>query len=309
MDQQKRIRIILITGPTGSGKTETAIGLAKEFNGEIISADSMQIYRFMDIGTAKPTKEQQEAVKHHLIDVVNPDESFNAAIFMNLAAEAIVELELKKKVIFLVGGAGLYIKALLGGLFQGPGADENIRNFYRMELKKHGKGYLYEKLKEKDQKAAAAIDKNDIARIIRALEVIEQCGDSIVNKQSNHKFGENRYDCLKIGIFMERDRLYERIDQRVEAMIMKGFIEEVQCLLAKGYNDSLKPMQSLGYKHIVNYIKGSYTLDEAIRIMKRDTRHYSKRQMTWFGADKGINWISITDKDTIKRKIETFLYF
>jgi tRNA dimethylallyltransferase len=300
-------RLIAIVGPTGAGKTEMVIKLAREWNGEVISADSMQVYRMMDIGTAKPTAEERSAVKHHLIDVVNPDEQFNAAMFIGMAGGIIATLHVEKKPIFIVGGTGLYIKTLLGGLFRGPGADAGIRKFYRGELDRHGKEYLYGKLKEKDGLAAARIDANDVVRIIRALEVLELSGESIVGKQTTHGFGDNRYECFKIGLMIDRDHLYARIDDRTDEMIRIGFADEVKNLLEKGYHENLKPMQSLGYRHMVNYIKGAYPLDEAIRMMKRDTRHYSKRQMTWFGADTDIKWISPLEMDNARMQIESFL--
>jgi tRNA dimethylallyltransferase len=300
-------RLIAIVGPTGVGKTETAIKLASEWNGEIVSADSMQVYRMMDIGTAKPSLEERAIIRHHLIDVVDPDEPFNAAMFIRMAGEIITALHSRGKPIFLVGGTGLYIKALLGGLFKGPGADKGIREFYRQALEYHGKAYLYSKLKEKDEQAAVRIDANDTVRIIRALEVVELSGESIVRKQTTHGFGDTPYDCLKIGLRLERNPLYVRIDQRTDKMIRAGFIEEVERLLDRGYDERLKPMQALGYKHMVRCIKGTHQLDEAIRLMKRDTRHYAKRQMTWFAADREVEWVSPHDTNVARQRIESFL--
>ena len=303
----KKPRLIVILGPTAVGKTAAAIALARESGGEIISADSMQVYRFLDIGTAKPTLEEQSLVKHHLIDVINPDEQFNAAMFIRLAEVIIGKLIDTGKPIFVVGGTGLYIKALLGGLFEGPDADEDLRGLYRQELKQFGKTYLYEKLKEKDGQAAAQIDRNDIPRIIRALEVLELSGLSIVEKQKAHHFGDKPYDFIKIGLMMERAELYERIDQRTEKMIEDGLVDEVEGLFSMGYHGSLKPMQALGYKHIARLIKGSYNLADAIRMIKRDTRHFAKRQMTWFGADRQIEWFAPSDLDAVRRRIDHFL--
>jgi tRNA dimethylallyltransferase len=300
-------RLIVILGPTAVGKTTAAIALARESGGEIVSADSMQVYRLLDIGTAKPTLEEQSLVKHHVIDVVNPDEQFNAATFIKLAERTIGRLNETGKPIFVVGGTGLYIKALLGGLFEGPDADEDLRKLYRQELKQFGNTYLYEKLKEKDEQAAAQIDRNDIPRIIRALEVLELCGISIVDKQKAHHFGDNLYDFVKIGLMVERTELYKRIDQRTEKMIDVGLVDEVERLLAMGYHGNLKPMQALGYKHIARLIKGSLNLADAIRMIKRDTRHFAKRQMTWFGRDGEIAWFAPSDIDAIRRKIDHFL--
>jgi len=300
-------RLMVIVGPTAVGKTKAAVQLAREWNGEIISADSMQVYRFMDIGTAKPTAEERSLIKHHLIGVVNPDEQFNAAMFIELARGIIEELHGRRKNVFVVGGTGLYVKALLGGLFKGPDADEDLRKLYREELKHFGKTYLYEKLKEKDEQAAALIDKNDTVRIIRALEVLELCGESIVEKQKAHRFDDNMYDCKKIGLTLERSQLYARIDQRTEKMIREGLIDEVKRLLSMGYHENLKPMQALGYKHIVRHLKGKSGLEDTIRLIKRDTRYFAKRQMTWFNADKEIAWFNPSDIDAIREQIGRFL--
>ena len=300
-------RLIAIVGPTGVGKTEMAVKLASGWHGEIISADSMQVYRMMDIGTAKPSLEERAVVRHHLIDIVDPDEPFNAAVFIRMAGEIIAALHAEKKPVFVVGGTGLYIKALFGGLFKGPGADKRIRDFYRQELQCHGKAYLYGKLKEKDEQAAVRIDANDTVRIIRALEVLELSGESIVKKQKTHDFGDVPYESLKIGLKLERETLYDRIDGRTDGMIREGLMEEVEGLLERGYHENLKPMQSLGYKHMVSCIKGIHPLEEGIRMMKRDTRHYAKRQMTWFGADKEIEWISPSEAGVAMRRIESFL--
>jgi tRNA dimethylallyltransferase len=302
-----RPRLIVIVGPTAVGKTEVAIRLASEWGGEIISADSMQVYRFMDIGTAKPTAEEQSVLPHHLIDVVDPDEQFNAAMFVELARGIIGQLHSRRKPIFVVGGTGLYVKALLGGLFKGPDADEDLRKLYKEELKHFGKTYLYEKLRKKDEQAAAQIDKNDAVRIIRALEVLELCGESIVERQKAHRFGDDFYDCKKMGLTLERSSLNGRIDQRTEEMMRDGLIDEVKGLLSMGYRENLKPMQALGYKHIVRHLKGKSNLEDAIRLIKRDTRHFAKRQMTWFNADKEIAWFSPSDIGAMREQIDLFL--
>jgi len=299
--------LIIITGPTSVGKTAMAIHLADECNGEIINADSMQVYRMMDIGTAKPSLEERAIVKHHLIDVIDPDGSFNAAMFEKMAGDVIRKLQNENKTVFVVGGTGLYIKTLLGGIFDGPGSDENLRDYYRQELKRHGKAHLYNTLKEKDAAAAARIDKNDAVRMIRALEVLELSGHSIVSMQKIHGFSDRKYEYIKLGLFLDRDRLYGRIDRRVDRMIREGFIEEVRNLLDLGYHENLKSMRSLGYKHMANFIKGLCPLEEAVRLMKRDTKHYGKRQMTWFGADKEIEWISPDDIDAARLRISKFL--
>ena len=299
--------LIILAGPTGVGKTELAIQLATAFGGEIISADAMQVYRFMDIGTAKPTMPQRSKVNHHLLDVVDPDAPFNAALFIKWAQPVIGDLYQRQKPIFVVGGTGLYIRALLGGLFDGPEADEALRASYREALSVHGKAYLYEKLKNQDEQAARRINPNDAVRIVRALEVLEISGQSIVEQHRHHHFGERCYDYLKIGLMMERQPLFDRIAQRTDQMMAEGFVEEVRHLLAMGYAGSLKPMQSLGYKHIVRYLEGLHDLPTTIQAIKRDTRHYAKRQMTWFGSDQEITWFSPEDRDRIAQTVASFL--
>lgn len=305
--ETSRPRLVVITGPTGVGKTAVALQLARNFNAEIISADSMQVYRYLDIGTAKPTREEQRQVPHHLIDCVNPDEWFNAARFRTEADLAIDKLHGQGKTVFIVGGTGLYIRVLLGGLLPGPGPDEVLRGNYKDLMALHGKDYLYEALRIRDPAAAGAIDPNDAVRIIRALEYFAATGSSITEAQGRHGFQDNRYNFIKIGIFSDRDNLLERIDKRAAAMIAAGLVEETQELLVRGYGEDLKPMQSLGYKHIFNYLKGLCSLAEAQASMARDTRKYAKRQMTWFRSEKDMIWMSPDDMPGIERHIAEFL--
>lgn len=300
-------RVILLVGPTGVGKTGLALEMAERFGGEIVSADSLQVYRGMDIGTAKPTLDERQRIPHHLIDVVDPDQPFDASRYRDLAREAIARLHREKKPVFVVGGTGLYIRALLGGLIEGPGADEALRQTLREELKRWGAPLLYEKLRKRDEKAAAQVSPRDGVRIIRALEVLEATGRSIVDHQKEHRFGEKPYEVLKIGLVLERDRLLENIGIRTDRMIAEGFVEEVRRLLAMGYDRSLKPMQSLGYRHICAYLAGERGLEETVRMIKRDTYRYAKRQMTWFSADGEIVWLSPADVDTAAERIGRFL--
>jgi tRNA dimethylallyltransferase len=300
-------RLIIIAGPTGIGKSALAMKLISEFEGEIISADSMQVYRFMDIGTAKPTVEDCARVKHHLIDIVNPDQNFSAAQFSDRARAVIDDLCLAGKRAWVVGGSGLYIKALIGGLVKGPGTSERLRDHYRTLIKEYGAEYLYEMLQEKDGEAAKRIHPNDTVRLMRALEVIEISGESIVLRQSVHRFADQPYECLKIGLMDERQRLHEKIDSRCNRMVEKGLVGEVEKLLTLGYHDNLNPMQSLGYKHMLLHVKGLASLDEALSLMKRDTRNYAKRQMTWFRGDGDMNWFRPEDADRIRAKIREFL--
>jgi tRNA dimethylallyltransferase len=302
-----RPRLIVLAGPTGVGKTELALQIAEVFGGEIISADAMQVYRFMDIGTAKPTIDQRSRIRHHLLDVVDPDEPFNAALFIEHAQTVIEELHRRCKPVFIVGGTGLYIKALLGGLFVGPRADETLRASYRAVLSAHGPAHLHEELKRKDEQAARRINPNDAVRIMRALEVLEISGQSIIAQHQQHHFNLRRYDYLKIGLTMERQALSDRIRQRTDRMMASGFVEEVRHLLAMGYAGSLKPMQSLGYRHIIRYLDGRQDLPDVVAAIVRDTRRYAKRQMTWFGSDREMVWFRPGDReDIVKSEINVY---
>jgi tRNA dimethylallyltransferase len=302
----KKMPLIIINAPTATGKTELAIGLAMEFEGEIINADSLQVYRYLDIGTAKPTIEQRNKVRHHLIDVVNPDEEFNAAIFTQMARQIIQNLAEMNKPVFVVGGTGLYIRSLLRGIIDTPAVDSKIRNYYRTLSEVQGKGYLFNLLKKRDAEAARRIKPNDTVRIIRALEVLEQSGESIISKQARHSGGESPYDTLKIGLQVDREELKIRISQRTQKMITGGFVEEVKSILARGYSKTLKPLQSLGYKQIIRYLTAECDFEEAIRLINRDTWYYAKRQMTWFSADKEIRWFNPDCYDDIKNNVNKF---
>jgi tRNA dimethylallyltransferase len=298
--------LVIIVGPTGVGKTGLALDLAEVCGGEIISADSMQVYRYMDIGTAKPTAEERGRVRHHLIDVVDPDEEFNASLFVKRSEKAIEKLHHERKRIFVVGGTGLYVRALLGGLFAGPGADHDLREFYHDICDKYGKVYLHSLLKMRDSLATERIHVNDSVRTIRALEVLESTGKSIITMQEEHGFKNNVYDYTIIGLKRERGILFERIDKRVEKMIAEGLVDEVQKLIQMGYGESLRPMQSMCYRHIVDYIKGGCDRDEAIRLVKRDTRNYAKRQLTWFKREANVIWYDPEDSYTVRKEVEKF---
>ena len=300
-------RIVVILGPTGVGKTAMALALAGRLGGEIISADSMQVYRGMDIGTAKPTPEERLLIPHHLLDVVDPDEPFDASRYCTLARGIVDCLQGEGKPVFVVGGAGLYIRALLGGLIDGPGADESLRQSLKDEGKRRGTSHLYDKLQARDPLAAQGISPHDAIRIIRAIEVLELTGRSIVNHQRDHRFLTQPYEVLKIGLMLAREELLVRIDGRAERMIAAGFVGEVKRLLDKGYDRSLKPMQSLGYRHLTAYLSGEVDLDGAIRLIKHDTRRYAKRQMTWFATDREILWLAPDDIDAAAERVGRFL--
>lgn len=298
--------LVIINSPTATGKTELAINLALEFGGEIISADSLQVYRYLDIGTAKPSQEQRNKVKHHLIDVVDPDEEFNAAFFAEQARIIIADLAKKGNPVFIVGGTGLYIRALLQGIIETPIVDENIRNYYRQLRDSHGKEYLYNLLQRRDADAARKINPNDSVRVIRALEVLEQTGESISAKQKRHSFADCPYKTYKIGLQLDRKDLKQRIIMRTEKMIADGLLDEVKSILDRGYNDKLKPLQSLGYKQIIGFLRKDYNWENALNLIKRDTWHYAKRQLTWFTADKEINWFKSDLSEEIKESVERF---
>ena len=303
----KKPKVIVICGPTGIGKTSVGIELAGKFGGEIISADSMQIYRQMDIGTAKPTPEEQAQIAHHMIDIVVPDEDYDAVQFSKQAGERIAEITNRGLIPFVVGGTGLYIKALLHGLFQTEPVDPKIRNRLKQELEQDGSSCLYGRLAQIDPDTAGRLHPNDSYRIIRALETIESSGKTISEHHQNHGFENELFNAFKIGLRRDREKLYERIDQRVDLMIQAGLVEEVKKLLAMGYSAELKSMQSIGYRHVVGFLKGSLPWAECLRTLKRDTRRFAKRQFTWFGADPQIKWHQPDRLNEIIRLTEGFV--
>lgn len=303
-----KIKIVIIAGPTASGKSDLAVELAERFNGEIVSADSMQVYRHMDVGTAKPAKEEREKIPHHMIDVANPGEQFSAARYAGEASLAIMEIHKRGKNIFVAGGTGLYIRALTRGLFKGPGSDSEIRR----ELAMLGSGsegtkYLYEKLKEIDPEAAEKIHPNNRVRLIRGLEVYYLTNKPISVFQKEHNFSEESYRTLKIGIALDRSSLYKAIDARVDTMIKAGLEQEVKNLLDMGYSPDIKAMCGLGYKEMTGYIRGEYGLNHAVREIKKNTRRYAKRQMTWFRKEADIRWFASDRKEDIMNSVKEFL--
>jgi len=283
-------KVVIILGPTGVGKSEVAMSVALHVQGEIVSADSLQIYRHMDVGTGKPAPEQRREVRHHLIDMIDPDKEFNAAIFREMALKAIQEIRSRQNQAIVCGGTGLYIKVLIHGLFVGPGRDAGIRKELEEEAKERGLGCLYERLKRIDPDATSWIHPNDRQRIIRALEVFTLTGKRISEWQGDHGFGESPFESLKIGLNRDREELYGLIDRRCEEMVASGLIEEVRWLAENGYGMDLNPLQSVGYNHIGLYLRGEMGLEESLALMKRDTHRLAKRQLTWFRADKEIRW-------------------
>lgn len=307
-EDHRKPRLVIILGPTGVGKSALAIELAETFGGEILNADSIQIYRNMDIGTAKPTLEERQRVTHHLIDLVLPDQPFHAGLYRMLGRKVVETLYQRGTPPFVVGGTGLYVRALTQGLFSSPKIPSWVRERLKGEAEQKGKEVLYERLKEVDPETAARVHVNDLFRTIRALEVYESTGVPISFFRNQHRFGDRPYLTFKIGLEMNRSTLYRRIEERVDRMIERGLLHEVEQLLAMGYGPGLKPMQSLGYKQMVQFLLNELDWGEAIRQMKRDTRHYAKRQWTWFKKDQEISWYDASaDRDKIFEDVRSFL--
>ncbi|MGD9875366.1 tRNA (adenosine(37)-N6)-dimethylallyltransferase MiaA [Desulfococcus sp.] len=304
---RKKPDIVVICGPTGIGKTATAIALARIFHGEIISADSMQIYRHMDIGTAKPTPEERTAAPHHLIDIADPDEPFDAARYAREARAVIAAVVARNALPIVTGGTGLYIKSLTQGIFRAKPVDPALRERLKQEVDRMGAPALHRRLQERDPITAGRIHPNDAFRIIRAIEIFETTGKPLSDHHSTHRFGDAPFRTLKIGLEMERSALYERIDRRVDIMLAMGLAAEVRGLLELGYPSQLKSMKSIGYRHMADFIEGRTTWAEAVRTLKRDTRRYAKRQYTWFRADPEVWWVPPHDLETMRNRILEFL--
>jgi tRNA dimethylallyltransferase len=277
--------LIILAGPTASGKTSISIELALRISGEIVNADSMQVYRRMEIGTAKPTLEERRVVRHHMIDVADPDEAFDAASYLKGAGRIIEEVKERGKVPLVVGGTGLYIRALTRGLCQSPPSDPEVKRKLIEVEKTKGLAELYQDLLRFDPESAARIHRNDRQRIIRALEVFHIAGAPLSALQDRHGFREQLRPAVKVFINRERKDLYERIDRRVDRMLEAGLKSEVEGLLAMGYSAKLKSMQSIGYRQMTAHIAGEISMKEAVARIKRETRHYAKRQITWFRGD------------------------
>lgn len=300
-------RIIVICGPTGIGKTSFAIKVAKEFNGEIIGADSMQLYKHMNIGTAKPDKDELKQARHHLIDFLDPKDDFDAGKFVKMADKAIEDIYLRNKLPIIAGGTGFYVKALLHGLFRSDSICCATLTELENQLAQKGPEHLHKKLMECDPEAAEKLHPNDSFRVVRALEVFLTTGEKISDRQKNHNFNENRYDYLKIGLSMDRDILYDRINKRVDIMLDQGLLYEVEQLIKNGYSSELKAMQSIGYKQMTMFIDKKVDWSEAVHLLKRDTRRYAKRQMTWFRKDKEIIWVEPKQFSAARNIIKDFL--
>ena len=285
--------IIILAGPTAVGKSQISLALARDLNLEIINADSMQVYKYLDIGTAKPSPSEQKIVKHHLIDIVEPDEQYDAGRFREDADKVIFELFEKRQTPLISGGTGLYIKALLFGLLSSPPKCLEIRNELKAESEKYGIEHLYSELAKIDPETAKKIKPKDTQRIIRALEVFKITVKPISYFQKQHGFKKPRYRYLYLCLKREKEELTKRIEERVNGMIEKGFENEVRNLLQNGYSKNLNSLNSLGYKEMIAYINGKYNLYEAIQLIKQNTKRYAKRQMTWFKAQPNLIWIDL----------------
>ncbi len=267
----------------------------------------MQVYKYMDIGTAKPTLQERERIFHHMIDIIEPDEDFSAAKFASTANQIVEHLRKREIIPFLVGGTGLYLKALIKGLFNPGTSPADTRNRLKYEAETYGAESLYKRLLTSDREAADKIHPNDTFRIIRALEVYETTGMTISEHHKKHAFSGNRFNVLKIGLTTEREDLYKRIEKRIDLMVEAGFAEEVKRLLDMNYPAGLKSMQSIGYRHMIEYVTGRISLDETVKTLKQDTRRFAKRQMTWFNADPEIVWVKPNQADDIKMLVGSFL--
>ncbi len=287
-------RVIVIVGPTASGKTNLSIELAKRMNGEIISADSMQIYKYMDIGTAKPTKEEMQDISHYLIDEVLPNEDFNVVRFKELAEKYIDNILEKGKQPIVAGGTGLYISSLINNInFSESESDWELREAFKKEAEEFGPEYLHKKLQEVDPNSALSIHPNNIKRVIRALEVYYQTQKPISYHNEMSRSIPPKYQFVLVGLNMDRQVLYNRINKRVDIMIQNGLVDEVKGLVDLGYADSIISMQGIGYKEILEFLRNNITLEQAIDNIKQGTRRYAKRQITWFKRIHGINWFNV----------------
>jgi tRNA dimethylallyltransferase len=306
-ERWNKINVVIIVGPTCSGKTNLSLKISQLISSEIISADSRQIYKLLDIGTAKPTKEQLQKVPHHLIEFLDPSENYDVSKFEKDAKKMIDQIHKKNKMPLVVGGSGLYIKALIDGIFNSADKDEEFRKELLQKRKEFGNELLYEELKKVDPESAEKMLPQNWKRVMRALEVFHTTGEPIWKhhqKQTDQK--EKKYLFKQYGLYWERNVLYENINRRVDEMIEKGFVEEVKYILGKGYDKNLNSLNTVGYKEIIQYLDKEITLEKAIELIKRNTRHYAKRQLTWFRKDERINWFEvkkISDLDQIAEKI------
>ena len=289
-------KIIVILGPTSVGKSKFAIELSQKIGAEIISADSMQIYKYFDIGTSKPSLSERKAVTHHLIDIKNPDQEFNAGLYRKTAIPIINKLNRKNKRIIIVGGTFLYVKVLLSGLIEDVPADEDFRKSLEKVKDEKGTLHLYNKLKQIDDDSANKIHKNDFVRIQRALEVYYLTGNKISELQMNHGFRKNEFNVFKFVLNTDIDNLNSIINRRVDTMMENGLVDEVRAIRSLDYGKDIKPMKSIGYKEINQYLDSEIDLERAVELIKRNTRRFAKRQLTWLRSEEKLNYYDLRDE-------------
>jgi len=307
--------LLVLCGPTAVGKTELSLQIAERFSCEIIGVDSMQIYRHMDIGTAKPTAAERSRIPHYLIDIVDPDKDYTLGTFIRDAEKAIKDVYSHKKIPLLAGGTGLYFRGLLSGIFDeliDSGKESNtdretIKQDLQVRLAEEGSEKLHNELEEFDPDSAQRIHPNDAHRIIRGLVIYHSTGIPWSKHLANQSQKDMRYHALKIGLTRPREELYALINQRVQQMTEQGLLSEVKNLLAMGFDNKLKSMQSLGYRHMINFIEGKWSWEQTLELLARDTRHYAKRQYTWFNNDPEIIWHDIKETNKIFHDIKDFL--
>lgn len=298
-------KIIVLVGPTAVGKTYASIELAKRFNTEIISADSMQIYKGMDVGTAKITEHEKQNITHHMIDIINPDDIYSVSDFKVESEKIIDRILSENRIPIIVGGSGLYVNSIIYDLDFGKAKSDNkIREHYTALYHEHGADYLYDLLKDVDAEAAEKIHKNNVKRVMRALEVHNITGRKFSETNTDIRKKSEKYDCILIGLSMDRKILYERINERVDKMLSEGLVDEVKSLIDQGYNKNLISMQGIGYKEIIDYLEGTMSFEESINILKRNTRRFAKRQFTWFLNDDNVKWFSISSVNEIDNTVD-----
>jgi tRNA dimethylallyltransferase len=300
------LKVILIVGPTCSGKTAVGLKIATELKSEIISADSRQIYKFLNIGTAKPTNEELKLVKHHFVDLLEPTEDFNVSKFEKESLKIINNLHHKNKIPIVIGGSGLYLKAIVDGIFDEVDTDDNYRSELLENRKNFGNEFIYQKLKDVDLQTASNMLPQNWKRVIRALEVFHLTGEPIWKFHEKHK-RETNIEFMQFGLNWEREILYKNIETRVDEMIKLGLVNEVKSILSMGISQNINALNTVGYKEIIGYLSGNITFDRSIELIKRNTRRYAKRQLTWFRKDKRINWLDVNSKEDFEKISETII--
>ncbi len=300
-ERQVRFKpVVVIVGPTAVGKSRVAVEVAKAFETEVLTADSRQVYRGMDVGTDKPAPAERQGIPHRLIDLVNPDESFNTGLYRRQALDEIERLYRDRRLPLVVGGTGLYVRTLLKGLCGAPPTDPIVRAALRQEAKDQGHDRLYARLVAVDPVAAARLHPRDESKVIRALEVYQLSGRRMSEFQQEHGFAERPFSALIIGLNRDRAALYRRIEERIDWQLAHGLVEETKQLLAQGYQLDSAAMKGLGYRQVAEHLAGEYDAAEMVRRFKRDTRHYSKRQLTWFRKEPGIQWVTIEESESVR---------